>query len=94
MTFADQTYADASDANAFVRAENILVSRRAENPRASGLQKATPIFHSVFLLKLICVTYCFAELRGLYLMIPTMTKNPMADASYFYRVYVACFDLK
>jgi hypothetical protein len=51
MSFADQPYADESDANAFVRAENILVSRRAENPRASGLHKAAPVFHIIILLK-------------------------------------------
>src|SRR5262249_49080679 len=45
MSFADQPYADESDANAVVRAENVPVSRRAENPCAGGLQKAAPVFH-------------------------------------------------
>src|SRR5262249_49769115 len=67
MSFADQSYANESDANAFVRSENILVSRRAENPRASGLQKAAPVFHIVFLLKALkpLIITDIAKLRGL-----------------------------
>src|SRR5262245_24633802 len=47
MSFADQPYADESDANTLVRTKDVPVSRRAENPRAGGLQKAAPVFHVI-----------------------------------------------
>src|SRR5262245_51479532 len=49
MAFADQADANETDADAVIRAENVLKHRCAENACTCGLQKFTPFFHRLLL---------------------------------------------